>query len=127
MEDPCLGKETAMKLLDLEGMREYCGKATEGPWDWEYGVSQRTAWALMAGRKYIFRFEGPNDITICPAPEDDMDFITAARTDFPALITGYEQLREAIELHCVYCYPGAATIDCPSDCPLLPYRPEVSE
>ena len=59
---------------------------TPGPWSWEYGVSQRTAWALCGpGGKYILRFKGGNDIDECPEPEADMDLIELAPRMLSAL------------------------------------------
>lgn len=76
------------RLAEIEARLK---RATPGPWDWEYGVSQRTAWALVKLTpgpkvKYILRFAGPNDINICPNPEDDMDFIAHAPEDIAYLL-----------------------------------------
>ena len=61
--------------------------ATPGPWDWEYGVSQRTAWGVVdRGNRYVLRFAGPQEIGIVPDPEPDMDVLLAARNALPALL-----------------------------------------
>ena len=69
-----------------------------GPWDWEYGVSQRTAWALTGpGQKYLMRFEGGNDIMVCPDPEPVQDFIAEAPRDVARLLRIVKRLRGELE------------------------------
>jgi hypothetical protein len=87
-------------MTDLAALRALAEKATPGPWDWEYGVSQRTAWALMqpggqwTDDRYVLRFEGPQDISLVPNPEADMDFIAAFDpTTAAALLSEVESLR----------------------------------
>ena len=72
--------------------------ATEGPWDWEYGVSLRTAWGLTKpNNEYVLRFQGGNDIGICPDPEENMEFIQESRTDLPYLLDLVERMGKALD------------------------------
>ena len=73
--------------MTIKSIRELEAAATPGPWDWEYGVSQRTAWGVVdRGNRYVLRFEGPQEIGIVPDPEPDMDVLLAARNALPALL-----------------------------------------
>lgn len=76
----------------LNRLRELAEQATPGPWSWEYGVSQRTAWGLISVNGYVLKFSGPQDIGIVPDPESDMDFIEAAN---PSVILALLSERQA--------------------------------
>lgn len=97
----------------LEGWRDLLKAklegVTPGKWYWEYGMTMRTAWGLIAeregkGDRYILRFEGPNDIENCPKPEADMILIEMAQPFARAMLAGIEaalnQHMEPVPLDC---------------------------
>ena len=74
----------------IDQILERAEKATEGPWDVEYGVSMRTAWAFMSrkSREYILRLDGGENCKIDEETgqvEETLEFIAHARSDVPEL------------------------------------------
>ena len=86
-----------MKPERIKELRELCEGQPPPEWEWEYGVSLRTAWGLLDGTgKPILRFAGCNDIKLCPDADVVMDFITAARAALPEALDEIERARRVL-------------------------------
>ncbi len=89
-----------MNQADLDAMRARAEAAEAGPWTWskiqesaQFGhvpAAVRHVWQAPQGRTTLF-------VATCDSANTDNDsnaaFISAARTDVPALLDAYEELR----------------------------------
>lgn len=81
--------------MKLEELKKLCDEATPGPWDFEYGVSMRTAWKLESLEKHpnsyetVLWLDGGKNLDLDAETgrvEQNMEFIAAARDALPKLI-----------------------------------------